>query len=147
MAVLLNQLHVADDSEQIAHLVRKLLQESMRIGEAHDPPVVVPTDLQHTPVGVREPADPLQILVAPRRLPLDVLILVHRVAFVGALSSTTVPDCGTTVIVQQPVGQLPRPTKPMTRIRTFHDLLPKQLSGGISPTRPVTAHPPAGSTR
>ena len=65
------QVHLDDDAEQRLHLVGDLLEEPINIAHPDDLPAVVPADLEDAALGVGESADPLQVLVAPGRLPLD----------------------------------------------------------------------------
>ena len=73
LAVLFREVHLHDDAEEGAYLLRQVPQESGGILESDDLPPVVPPDLQDAPLRVGEPADPLQVLVPPRRLPPEML--------------------------------------------------------------------------
>ena len=67
------QVHADGDPEERLNPVGDLLEQAEDIGDSDDFATVVPPDLQDAAPAVGEPADALEVLVAPRPLPLDVL--------------------------------------------------------------------------
>ena len=73
------QVHVDHDAEQRLRLVGDLVEQPQHVLHSDHLAPVVSADFQHAALSVGEPAHPLQVLVPPRFLPLDVLILAHEI--------------------------------------------------------------------
>lgn len=75
------QIDVHDDPQNVAHLVRDVLQELAGVPDPDSHTLVVTPDGQHAASGVGEAADRLQAFVPPRLLSPDALGLFHAVRF------------------------------------------------------------------
>ena len=71
------EVHFHHDAEKRLNLVGNIFEKLEKVLHSDDFAPVVPADFQHAALRVGESADPLQVLVTPRPLPFDVLVLVH----------------------------------------------------------------------
>ncbi len=73
IVVVHDEVYVDDDAEERLHLVGDFLEQPKDAVHPDDGSLVVLADFEGAALGVGESADPLDVLVAPRPLPLDVL--------------------------------------------------------------------------
>ena len=72
MSAIAPLVHVDDDPEERLNPVGDLLQQTEDIVYPDDLATVVPSDLENAALTVGEFADAFQVLIAPRRLLLDI---------------------------------------------------------------------------
>ena len=78
LPILFPQVHLYHNPQHIAHLVRNIQKQLPGILYPDHLTLVVPSDYQHAALGIREAANPLQVVIPPRLLPLDVLVFFHH---------------------------------------------------------------------
>src|SRR5215510_2108641 len=91
LASLLNQVHVHHNAQDVAHLIRDLLEEPGGILDPHGLALVIASNNQHTTLGIGKAADPPQVLVSPGFLPFDVLGFFHTRRILPVSSSCIMP--------------------------------------------------------
>ena len=75
LAVLFKQIHIHQNSQDVAHFVGDIYEKPDCIVDSNNPSSVIAANLQYAAVRVRKAADPLLVLVPPGFFPFDMLIL------------------------------------------------------------------------
>ena len=74
---LLQLININDDTQNILHLIRNILHQSLRISNSTHLSIVAYSNIHLTTLCICETANPLQILIPPRLLILYVLVFFH----------------------------------------------------------------------
>jgi hypothetical protein len=65
------------DAEDLRDFLRKLFEESLRIGQAYYSPGIIVAEEQATALGIRQAAEDLQVVIVPGGFPFDDLVFGH----------------------------------------------------------------------
>jgi hypothetical protein len=69
-------MHIHQNTQQVPHFIRDVLQQLLAVGYAYYLALVIFANNQGAVLGIGEATEPFEVLISPRLLPCNVLILV-----------------------------------------------------------------------